>query len=158
VGYLTLDRKGTIHSANLTCASLLGIERSRLTGRWFQLLLGDKARLEFNAFLGKVFEERERGTCELTLDRKGQGAIEIRLEAALCGSAMDCRVAVIDITQRKQAEALKARACGQFVGEAGHAFGTQLAEIAKACDTLLRRTKALEKKSASATKAKGRGR
>ena len=38
IGYLTLDREGFIRRANLTCATLLGIERSRLAGERFGAL------------------------------------------------------------------------------------------------------------------------
>lgn len=39
VGYFTLDRLGAIRGVNLTGAGLLGIERSRLIGKLFSLLL-----------------------------------------------------------------------------------------------------------------------
>jgi PAS domain S-box-containing protein len=148
VGYLTLDRKGTVHSANLACASLLGIERSRLTGRWFQNLIGDDARPVFDAFLAKVFEEKGRETCELSVVRQGRDPIDVRLEAALCGAAQDCRVAVIDITERKRTEAQNTEAIGQLAGGVAHELRNQLAVITQACETLLRRSLALEKGAA----------
>ena len=53
VGYLTLDRDGVIQSANLPGARLLGIDRSRLLGVPFGLLVADEARPAFADFLGQ---------------------------------------------------------------------------------------------------------
>ena len=60
VGFLTLDREGTIREANLTSASLLGIERSRLVKRRFGFCVSAADLPAFNAFLTRVFESKAR--------------------------------------------------------------------------------------------------
>ena len=61
VGYLTLDREGTILEANLTSASLLGIERSRLVKRRFGLCVSAADLPAFNAFLAQGLREQGQG-------------------------------------------------------------------------------------------------
>ena len=104
VGYLTLDRQGTIHQANLTSASLLGIERSRLVKRRFGLCVSAADRPAFDAFLTLVFESKTRELCEVTLLQEGRPPVEVRIEAAAAASGRECRVVLEDITERKRAE------------------------------------------------------
>ena len=58
VSYFTLDREGTICSVNLTGASLLGTERSRLNGRRFEHFVEASDRSAFATFLENVFASR----------------------------------------------------------------------------------------------------
>jgi PAS domain S-box-containing protein len=104
VGYFTLDRDGVIRAANLSGAALLGIERSRLIGRSFGLLIGDEARSVFTPFLGRVFAGRDKETCEVTLPDNAKQPLFVRIEAVADGKGEECLVAVIDISERKRAE------------------------------------------------------
>jgi PAS domain S-box-containing protein len=104
VGYLTLDREGTVLEANLTSASLLGIERSRLVKRRFGSCVSASELPAFNTFLAQVFERRTRAFCEVTLLKKGKPQVELRLEAAVAASGRECRAVLADITERKRAE------------------------------------------------------
>jgi PAS domain S-box-containing protein len=104
VGYFTLDRDGVIHAANLSGAALLGIERSQLLGRSFGLLIGVEACSVFTPFLGRVFAGRDKETCEVTLPDNTKQPFFVRIEAVADGNGEECRVAVIDISERKRAE------------------------------------------------------
>jgi two-component system, cell cycle sensor histidine kinase and response regulator CckA len=104
VGYLTLDREGAIHEANLASASLLGIERSRLVKRRFGLCVAAADRPAFDGFLTRVFESRAKELCEVTLLSEGRPAVEVRIEAAATASGRECRAVLEDITERKRAE------------------------------------------------------
>jgi len=104
VGYFTLGRDGAISAVNLTGAGLLGIDRSRLLGCHFGLFLSECHRAAFALFLGKVFENRGKEEYEVTLTRKGHRQIFVQVEALACKSGQECRVAVIDITERRRAE------------------------------------------------------
>ena len=104
VGYLTLDREGTIHEANLASASLLGIERSRLVKRRFGLCVSAADRPAFDAFLTRVFESQAKELCEVTLLNEGRPPVEVRIEAAAAASGRECRAVLEDITERKRAE------------------------------------------------------
>jgi PAS domain S-box-containing protein len=104
VGFLTLDREGTIREANLTSASLLGIERSRLVKRRFGLCVSPADLPAFNAFLTRVFESKVRESCEVTLINEGSPPVEVRIEAAAAASGRECRAVLEDITRHKRAE------------------------------------------------------
>ena len=67
VSYVTLDRAGVIQEANLTCASLLGVERSQLVRRHLALLIEAADLLTFRNFLEKVFAGKAKVTCDVAV-------------------------------------------------------------------------------------------
>ena len=104
-GYLTLDREGAIRQVNLTGAQMLGVERSRLANRCFGLFVVESDRRVFSDYLQKVFASHTRESCELTLLREGLQPLVVRIEAVRSADGQECRSVVLDITERKQAEA-----------------------------------------------------
>jgi PAS domain S-box-containing protein len=104
VGYVSLDRRSTILNVNLTGAGLLGAVRSRLTGRRFERYVSREARPVFAAFLEQVFVSPGRKACELALLTESHSPRFVQVEAAADPSGEECRIALIDITQRKRAE------------------------------------------------------
>jgi len=109
VGYFTLTRNGAINDVNLTGAALLGIERSRLVNGRFGLLVGAESLSAFSAFLGKVFEDQARESCEVTLLKEGNHPFLARIEAMASEDGQECRAVVIDITERLRGEKELAR-------------------------------------------------
>lgn len=105
VGFCNLDRSGVIGLVNLTAASLLGVERSRLLGQRFGTFVAGEQRRLFTGFLTKVFESRgNKETCELMLSKEGNADVFVRVEAFAGMSGQECRVAVIDISDRRRVE------------------------------------------------------
>jgi PAS domain S-box-containing protein len=102
IGYVTLDREGTVRAANLTASVLFGIERSRLVGRNFGLFVTDDARLHFTEFLDKVFAFQDKLSCEITLTKEGNATFNAQIEAIADSSGRECRIAIIDISERIQ--------------------------------------------------------
>jgi signal transduction histidine kinase/ActR/RegA family two-component response regulator len=104
-GYVTIDCNGTIGRVNLTGASLLREERFRLIGRRLENFVIDEARSTFSTFLVKVFESGgAKATCEIALLKKGEVPLQLQVEGVLAASGKECRVALIDLTERKLAE------------------------------------------------------
>jgi two-component system cell cycle sensor histidine kinase/response regulator CckA len=134
VGYLTLDREGTIREANLTAASLLGIDRSRLIKRRLGFCVSAADLPAFNAFLAKVFETKNRGVCEVTILKKGTPPVEARIEAEVAAPGRECRAVLADITGHKRAEEDrlildKLESTGVLVGGIAHDFNNLLTMI-----------------------------
>jgi signal transduction histidine kinase len=104
VGYLTLDRSGDITAVNLSGASLLGVERSRLIGRRFGLWVMEEYRISFATFLETVYSSLGKEVCEVALLKKGNNPLFIQIEAMDNASGQECRLALIDITRHRQDE------------------------------------------------------
>ena len=106
LGYFTLAADGTIQELNLAGATLLGQERSRLIHQRFGFFVSTDTLAAFNTFLAATLIGASRKTCEIVLSPEGSPPRFMRLEGIgmVSGADHQCRVAAIDITERKQAE------------------------------------------------------
>ena len=104
VGYFSFDRNGVILTANLTGATLLGMECSLLINRSFEQFVADEDRLAFAVFLRNVFESHVKMTHRLKLSRFDKQPGFVRIEAMAAESGDECHAALLDITERKRAE------------------------------------------------------
>lgn len=108
VGYFSLDEQSRILEVNLTGATLLGVERSRLLQRRLTSFAVPASLAGLRGFLEQVFATPEKQACEISL-RQEDGTVfwaNFHAVAASSGSAARkwCRVAVSDITAFKGAE------------------------------------------------------
>lgn len=104
VGYFSLDCNGVIKTANLRGANLLNIERAKLPGRRFGLFVAPEARSLFAAFLGEIFAGPDTKSCEVALVKTGNVYSFVQIEALAEKSGQECQLAVIDITDRRNAQ------------------------------------------------------
>ena len=104
VGYFTLAADGTIQQVNLTGASLAGMERSRLLGQPFGVLVVAELLPVFNVFLERVFAGPAKHSCEVTLGSTRRTPRAVNLEAQRSATGLECHLAVVDITEHKAAE------------------------------------------------------
>jgi len=103
VSYFILDSGRVVNSVNLTGSSLLGMERSRINGRYFEHFIPAAGRPAFAAFLAKVFKSQVRETCEAVLLKADDSQFLVQIEAVAAASGTECRLALVDITERKRA-------------------------------------------------------
>jgi len=108
-GYFTLAASGAILQANLTGATLVGIEHSRLLGQSFRQLVSAGFRPAFSTFLEQVFAGVEKQSGDFELACKGQPLRFVNIEAQCLLNRQECRAVVVDITARKFAEAAQRR-------------------------------------------------
>ena len=120
VGYATLGRDGAIRQINLTGARLLGLERGRLQGRRLGLFVRQPERAGLNEFLKKAFTSQANAVFETTLWPEGQGSLNILITAAGSSDGQECRVMMVDITERRQA--------GERLAQAYREVETRVAE------------------------------
>ena len=108
VGYFSIDEQGLILEVNLTGATLLGVERSKLLKRQLPRFVAPTSRPTLLAFLERVFLVPEKQVCEIELlKRNGTpfwADLQAESAASLGGGQNGCRLAVSDITPLKRAE------------------------------------------------------
>ncbi len=134
VGCLTLDREGRIREVNLTATALFGVERTRLLGRTLGHSLPGDDQAVLAGFLERTFLNRAREYCEVTLLRSEGSPIPVRIEATATASGRECRTAMTDITESRQAESYrfllgKLESAGHLAGGLARDYGELLATI-----------------------------
>jgi PAS domain S-box-containing protein len=105
VGYLTIDHTGRILEANLTAATLLGMERGKLLKRFFSRFLGEADRWILRRFLEKPTDQQEMQEEFHLISKSERRAVLLNIlyvRDAKGGGRY--RLAITDITERKQAE------------------------------------------------------
>lgn len=120
LGCVTMDKDGKILEANLTAATMLGVERRALLGANISQFIArtsqdDCYRHRQAVFAAQLSDEEDtdtsysaKQTCELEMCRSDATPLMIRLESVASDGAdraRQCRTALIDITERKRAEA-----------------------------------------------------
>lgn len=115
LGLFTLDKNKLISEVNLAGAELLGMLRSHLSNKRFDLFIPTIDRPTFDAFLNEAYITEVKQKCELNLLRSTGEIIYAHIEcAAEEKPGIEYRLSVIDITDRKKAEDALARAKGEL--------------------------------------------
>ena len=108
IGYVTLDGTGHIREINLTGATILGRERSRLLGTLFSVSVTRDKLDVFRDHLQQCQQGSGSVTTELTLAARGRDPIWVQLHSVpirnLAGQTAMYRTAITDITERREAE------------------------------------------------------
>ncbi|MCP4396359.1 MAG: PAS domain S-box protein [bacterium] len=108
VGYCTLNGQGIMLKANQTLIELLGIEKRGFVGSSFVQHIVKEDRARFYQHLHCVFSTRHPQHCEIRLRKRSGELIWSLLQSVLIRNAeetsYECRMAIADISARKQAE------------------------------------------------------
>jgi PAS domain S-box-containing protein len=108
VAHLTLDRAGTIVEATVLAVALLGVDRRRLTRRRLHELVVPADWAALSRHLADVFAGAARRTCDLAILTGRDNVRLVRVSSVAVpdaeGQSTRCRTALMDITERKQAE------------------------------------------------------
>lgn len=105
VGYLSLEGNGAISAVNLHGAHLLASNRSELIGQSFGRFIAKADRQRFSDFLGEVLASRDKENCELVLASNEFHTKFVQIEAVADAAGKDCRMVLIDVTERRRVEA-----------------------------------------------------
>ncbi len=115
VGYLTLDRAGTILEANRAFAELVAADPSQLKGKHLGALLTRDEADTFHLHLQEVFESETAAGCRLHLRQGALGAqVPVRLESRpaigpTAGGGRLCRTVVVDLSELEIARSSRER-------------------------------------------------
>ncbi|MGA8179507.1 MAG: PAS domain-containing protein, partial [Desulfobacterales bacterium] len=108
VGYVTISEHGLILQVNLTCAEMLGAERIYLIGRPLSHFIVKDDQNNYYLFRKNLLESGSRQAAELKLLKKGGTQFYARMEGMTVIDSEEnmrmFRIAVTDITKRKEAE------------------------------------------------------
>lgn len=113
VGYVMLSEKGLILEANLTAARQLGVARNALGSHTLTHFILPEYQHVYYLLHKQIFEKGAPQICELRMLRAGAEPYWVRLEATAAqdaDGATVCRVVLVDINERKQAETRLLRA------------------------------------------------
>ncbi len=108
IGYFTLSADGMIVRINLTGARFLGVDRKHLLRRRFANFVSDEDRRRWMRHFVNVNNRTGGSRIELALRREDGAPIQCSLDCEPIPAGVDngaIRVALSDITERKQAEA-----------------------------------------------------
>ena len=109
VGYVTLDPQGLIVDLNRKGARLLGAPRNSLIQKPFFLFVAPEDRQTFHAYLRQLSVGAPDQSCELEFNPLQAPAEALSLEGLARveagGKVIQYRLAITDITRRRQAEA-----------------------------------------------------
>lgn len=130
-GMLMVDRKGTIVSANAQAEKMFGYSRTEVIGRLIEFLLPLRYREKHPGYVRDFFKHSETRSMgagrELFALRKGntEFPVEIGLTPISTNDGMHVLAAVVDISQRKEAE----RRVSEFYSTVSHELRTPLTSI-----------------------------
>jgi PAS domain S-box-containing protein len=106
IGYLTLGGDGVIIEINLTCASLLGMERNKLIHHRFASRVTAEGNELWNQHFMRAKQSGEKNRCELQLQRGDGSVFHARLDSLQVevGGVSMLRIVLTDITEQKRME------------------------------------------------------
>jgi PAS domain S-box-containing protein len=103
-GYFTVSPEGEVLNVNLCGAQMLGKERSLLPGSRFDHFVSKDTRPIFYLFLERVFINKSKEACEVTLTTNGNLQMYLHLTGITAGNGRQCLMTAVDITERRKAE------------------------------------------------------
>ena len=145
VGYLTVNEKGIVEGANLTFATLMGMERSAVVGKPFSRFIQREDQDVYYLNLQRLLESGDLQSFKLRLTKNDGVDFFTNLECMLIresGSASkQIRIVVSDITQQKELEwrlrqAQKMESIAKLAGGIAHQFNNALFVIVATTDLL----------------------
>jgi len=111
IGYLALTDTALIADVNLTCATLLGVERSKLKQARFRKFVAPHDVDAWDQYFMSVLQHEKTPPVTLLLKRSDDSVFPARLESIRLSGKSDgttiIRVAISDITDIRQAEEAK---------------------------------------------------
>jgi len=103
-GYFSINKEGQIVDLNLSAASLLGKERSRLKNSNFGFFVSDSTKPVFNLFMERVFNSDSKESCEIVLITNENLPVHVYLTGIVFENRDECHLTAIDFKENKHTE------------------------------------------------------
>ncbi len=144
VSYCTLSEQGLILEVNLTATTLLGVPRGALVTRRFASFVIKEDQELYYLHRKRLVETGSPQACELRMVKKDGTVFWVRVESVVARDAADnprWRIVLIDITERKRADAeiakrdaqiqnlRKEKSLGRMAGGIAHHFNNKLMAV-----------------------------
>ena len=145
VGYLTVNEKGIVEGANLTFATLMGMERSAVVGKPFSRFIQRDDQDVYYLNLQRLLESGALQSFKLRLVKNDGNDFFTNLECLINkesdGGPKQIRIVVSDITEQKELEwrlqqAQKMESIAKLAGGIAHQFNNALFVITATTDLL----------------------
>jgi PAS domain S-box-containing protein len=107
IPYFSFNRQGTILEVNLTATSKLNVARSYLLGKKFKKFLTAESSRIFEATILKVFETKEKASCQVTIHSDGLAPLYALIQFSSPVSDNKCLAVASDITELLRIEEQK---------------------------------------------------
>ncbi len=107
VAYLTLTPSGRIAEANLTAATMFGVDREDLRETRFDRWVHAAGRAQWERAFVAAKANGVRTSCDVALERRDGSLLEVHgdcLRESAAGGSESVRVTLADISERRQAE------------------------------------------------------
>jgi PAS domain S-box-containing protein len=104
MGSYSLTRNGKIVRVNNNGVSILGKDLAHIINRSFSSFITKNSKPVFNQFLDTLFKNKLKSSCEVELSSDNNKPVFLHLSGNISENIEQCVIAVIDITERKQAE------------------------------------------------------
>lgn len=98
MGYLTLDRDGSISELNFTAAEMLGDKRFSLVNSNFKLFVSDESKSKFSNFLSEIYSSNTKESCEVRLGYNNYPLCLAYIEGVVVGDDDKCLLSIVDIS------------------------------------------------------------
>ncbi len=95
MGYFTLAADGTILELNFTGAEMLGDRRFSLVNSNFKLFVSEQSRDIFNDFFRKIYTEKNKISCKITLGYDNKILSHVHMEGVVIAGETNCLLSVV---------------------------------------------------------------
>ena len=115
IGYVTLNEQGQLLEFNATFTTMLGVSENEFHNLPFNRLVFHEDQDTYNRFRKQLVASGERIGCELRLNNPGLNPLWVKIEASRAyenENAPVYRMVIIDISDRKHVEELRAQIDG----------------------------------------------
>ncbi|MBK7861263.1 MAG: response regulator [Archangiaceae bacterium] len=143
VGYLSIDREARVLRANQCATQQLGLELQGAGPALFVTLLDPSCHQRFRAFVTGCFASPAHAACEVrTAASRGSAPRALELTGVRADDGSECRVVMLDVTERKQAEAALVQAerlatLGLVAANVSHELNNPLTYLRAAVEQLV---------------------